>query len=370
MHRALIRKKRDKSFRKSIIPARRLELVAILSFFLLVPRVAPGNSPGGSGLSPRQSSTTAVATDRYFQFHSGFWINLHLFLLEEAVTRTGGREIGREAELTSDSAVSATLTGTEKTNWDSAVGYYQTKLIGLDLITNDRMRIIKNTLENFEDQSSLRLSHLDPQLVRVLNNAAPVYRTHWWPAHDRANRAWIAAVAPLVDADGNTLTQKIAAAYETPWPTDPLRVDVVSYANASGSFATLLPTRIVISSLDPANQELSAEEVLFHQASHALAEKVGNMLFADFAADRRKAPRDLLDAVLSYTASYFVKQGHSDYASYAEGNASSQPASSAGFDAAIKQDWQPHLEGRSSAREAISRIVSDVIAARREPLAH
>jgi hypothetical protein len=370
VHRALIQKKRDKSDRNSIIPARRLGLVAILSFFLLIPRVALGNSPGRSGLSPRQSSTTAVATDRYFQFHSGFWINLHLFLLEEAVTRVGGREIGREAELTSDSAISATLTGTEKTNWDNAVAYYQTKLIGLDLVTNDRMRIIKNTLENFEDQSSLRLSHLDPQLVRLLNNAAPVYRAHWWPAHDRANRAWIAAVAPLIHADGNTLTQKISAAYETPWPADPLRVDVVAYADASGSFATLLPTRLAISSLDPGNQKLSAEEVLFHESSHALAEKVANMLFADFAADRRKAPRELLDAILSYTASYFVGQAHSDDISYAGGNALSQPADWAGFDAAIKQDWQPHLEGRSSAREAVARVVSDIVAASREFSAH
>lgn len=289
---------------------------------------------------------------------------MHLFLLEEALTRKAGRDNGREAEFTNDSSISATLSGSEKTSWDAAVSYYQGNLSGLDLVTNDRMRVIKNTLENFEDQSSLRLSHLDPALVRVLDNAAPVYRAHWWPAHDRANRAWIAAVIPLVDGDGSSLTQKIAAAYETPWPDDPVRVDVAAYANDSGAFTTLLPTRIVVSSLDPANQKLTAEEALFHEASHALIEKAGNLLLGDFAAHHKKAPPDLLHAMLYFSTGYFVKQLRSDYIPYAKGNGLWQQPSWQGFHDALVKDWQPHLDGQTSLSEAISRLASDVIAAR------
>lgn len=315
-------------------------------------------------LRGRQSASTAVAGDRYFEFHSGFWINMHLFLLEEALTRKAGRDTAREAEFTNDSSISATLSGNEKTNWDAAVAYYQQNLIGLDLVANDRMRIIKNTLENFEDQASLRLSHLDPRLVRVLNNAAPVYRAHWWTAHDRANRAWIAAVSPLVDSDGDSLTQKIATAYETTWPDSPVRVDVVAYANDSGAFTSLLPTRIVISSLDPGNQKLAAEEALFHEGSHALVERAGNLLLSDFAVHRKKAPPELLHAILYFSAGYFMKELHPDYIPYAKANGLWQQPAWKGFHEAIVKDWQPHLEGQASLSEAVSRLVSDVIASR------
>ena len=287
---------------------------------------------------------------------------MHLFLLEEALTRKAERDTGREAESTNDSSISAALSGNEKTYWDAAVAYYQHNLLDLDLVTNDRMRIIKNTLENFENQTSLRLSHLDPQLIRVLDNAAPVYRVHWWTAHDRADRAWIAAVVPLVDADGTSLTVKIANAYETAWPDEPVRVDVVAYANDSGAFSTLLPTRIIISSLDPANQKLTAEESLFHEGSHALVERAGNLLLSDFAGHRKKAPPELLHAMLYFSTGYFIKQLHSDYIPYAKGNGLWQQPSWQAFHEALVKDWQPHLEGESSLSEAVSRLVSDVIA--------
>lgn len=342
-----------------------LGFIIALSFFLFLAKPACAET-GDASRTPRrrQGSPTAVAGDRYFEFHSGFWINLHLFLLEEALTRKAGRDTGREAEFTNDSSISATLSGNEQTNWDAAVAYYQQNLTGLNLVANDRMRIIKNTLEDFEDQTSVRLSHLDPRLVRVLDNAAPVYRAHWWTAHDRANRAWIAAVIPLVDSDAESLTEKIATAYETTWPDTPVRVDVVGYANDSGAFTSLLPTRIVISSLDPANQKLTAEESLFHEGSHALVEHAGNLLLTDFAAHRKKAPPELLHAILYFSTGYFMKELHTDYIPYAKGNGLWQQPDWKGFHEALIKDWQPHLDGQASLSDALSRLVSDVVAAR------
>lgn len=288
---------------------------------------------------------------------------MHLFLVEEALTRRGGRTIGREAEFTNDSTISATLTGNDKAAWDAAIAYYQENIINYDLVTSDRMRLLKNTLENFENENTLRLSNLDPKLVHVLDEAAPVYRAHWWDAHDRANRAWISDVVALADADGSFLTQKMAAAYETPWPDGATRVDVVAYANDSGGFTTLRPTRVTVSSLDPANQKLTAEEALFHEGSHALAERVGNLMLGDFAAHKKVMPPDLLHAVLYFTAGYFVKQQHPDYIPYAQGNDLWIQPRWKGFHDAIVKDWQPHLEGQSDARTAIAQLVTDIIAA-------
>jgi hypothetical protein len=312
--------------------------------------------------SRQESAATAVSSDRYFEFHSGFWINLHLFLYEEASTRTAAPGRGREAEFTADSTISATLSGDEKTKWDAAVAYYQSNLAMLDLQTNDHMRMIKLELENLENASTLSRSHLDPALIRVLDNAAPVYRAHWWTQHDQANRNWIAAATQLADTDGGPLSQKIATAYETNWPDNPMRVDVVAYANYSGAFTTLLPTRIIVSSQDPGNQKMTALEVLFHEGSHALVSTVGNLLLQDYAAHKKAAPPDLLHAILYFTTGYFVKQLHPDYLPYADEAGLWSQGQWPIFEAAIIRDWQPHLEGKTTVGVALSQLVADLVA--------
>jgi hypothetical protein len=331
---------------------------------LLVPRTIFASRSASLGRS-QESSATAVGGDRYFEFHSGFWINLHLFLYLEAVTRKGAGDIGREAEFTADSTISTTLAGNDKTAWDSAVAYYQANLISLDLLTNDKMRAIKNALENLENESSVSRANLNPGVVHALDTASSIYRTNWWPAHDKANRDWIAAVTPLVDQNGNQLTQKISTAYETPWPDAPIRVDVVAYANSSGAFTTLHPTRITLSSQDPSNQKLTALESLLHEASHTMVEASGNLILNDYSAHRRTAPPDLLHAILYFTTGYYMTQVYSDYIPYADGNNLWQQVAWSGFHAAILKDWQPHLDGKSTVRDALSQLVADVLAATR-----
>ena len=343
----------------------RIVALASLVLFPLASFAAPGLSGVNAKPAARQSEMSAVSSDRYFEFHSGFWINLHLFLFEEALTRKGARDVGREAEFTADSTISAGLSGDEKTKWDAAIAYYQANLISLDLLTNDKMRNIKNTLEGLENASSLSRAHLDPGLIRVLDNAATIYREHWWTAHDKANRDWIAVVTPLADQNGPQLTQELATAFETPWPDGPIRVDVVAYANSTGAYTTLHPIRITISSEDPSNQKLTALEALFHEASHTMDEKVGNLIFGYFSAHKKTAPPDLLHALLYFTSGYFVKQIYPDYITYADGAALWQQTRWAAFEAALVKDWQPHLEGKTTATAALSQAVADVIAASR-----
>jgi len=309
----------------------------------------------------QNSAASAVASDRYFEFHSGFWINLHLFLYEEAAVRSAAPDRRREAEATSDSAISAAFGGDEKASWDAAVAYYQANLISLDLLTNDRMRTIKNSLEDLESATTLVHTRLDPALVRVLDHAAPVYRAHWWAAHDRANRDWIAAAIPMVDADGVALSTKIPAAYNSAWPEAPLRVDVSAYANWSGAYTTLHPDRILISSLDLRNQKLAALEILFHEASHTMIESVASLLIQDFASRRKTAPADLWHAIIFFTTGHYVKAVHPDYVTYADQEGLWKQGKWPLFEAALVKDWEPHLDGKSPLPAAVSQLVADVV---------
>jgi fructose/tagatose bisphosphate aldolase len=57
-----------------------------------------------------------------------------------------------------------------------------------------------------------------------------------------------------------------------------IRVDAVAYANWAGAYTTLYPTRPTISTLNSANQETAALEIVFHGSSHAMMDLLSILL--------------------------------------------------------------------------------------------
>ena len=43
------------------------------------------------------------------------------------------------------------------------------------------------------------------------------------------------------------MKKELSAAYQTPWPADPIRTDVAEYASWAGAYTVLEPTHITIS---------------------------------------------------------------------------------------------------------------------------
>src|SRR5262249_3254967 len=142
---------------------------------------------------------------------------------------------------------------------------------------------------------------LPKRLTEVLDAAAPVYRSHLWSEHDRVNRRWIAAIAPLVRRSGVNLSHRLAEIYQTDWPKERIRVDVTAFANASGAYTTLDPLRVTVASTDARNQSSEALEILFHEASHGIADGVQDAIMRECRQRDKPVPRDLWHALLFYT---------------------------------------------------------------------
>ncbi|MGC2333867.1 MAG: hypothetical protein WA581_20625 [Candidatus Acidiferrales bacterium] len=332
--------------------------------FLLWP--APSsNGPSANALEKnsartRQDSVPITSSDNLFEFHSGFWINLHHFLYEQAAIATAGpKGTPHEAELATDASMTAGLSEDESKVWSDALVYYRAKMLHHDLASDDDMVKIKNRLEDIEDATSADRSDLDPKLVAILDEAAPIYRTHWWFLHDKANQAWIAAVTPLVDNQGAGLAQQIATAFETEWPERPLRVDVVAYANYAGSYTTLRPTRITISSIDGGNQGTAALEVLFHAASDAMIDTISATVDRAYERAKRDPPPEITPMILWFTTGFLVKQLYPNYTPYADRFALWVENSQTGYRAALVRYWQPRLEGKMTLDAALAQLAAN-----------
>jgi hypothetical protein len=302
-----------------------------------------------------------------FELHSGFWINLHHTLYQQAKQR-------RDTRATPPPAAAPTRrTKNEQLAWDAAVSYYAANFADKDLLFNTEMILLKNQLGDFEgcdELSGTKLKTCDAglpaKLTQMLEAAAPVYRAHEWPDHDRANRKWIAQVAPLVRQKGLGLSERLADIYQTRWPKEKIRVDVSAYANSQGAYTTLDPLRVVIASTDPRNQGSAALEILFHEASHGIAEPVQQAILRECRQREKAIPRDLWHALLFYTTGEVIKPVFTgqtvgapdpEYTPYAIRERLYQRD----WDDYLKlltRFWQPYLDGRVTFDDAIAHMVS------------
>jgi len=322
-----------------------------------------------------------------FEFHSGFWVNLHHFLYHEARARLAAKEGHTASDKPAtpqlrNSTSTPTLTPTEQKTWDEVISYYIANYAQKDLLINIDLILLKDQLGDFEDCNAL-LGHrkracdagLPGNIGPMLEAAAPIYRAHWWSDQDRANRRWVARVAPLVREQGVGLSERLADIYQTRWPKDKIRVEVSAYANAVGAYTTLDPLRVTISSTDPRNQGPEALEVLFHEASHLIAQPVDAAIRRECKQRGKPIPRDLWHALIIYTTGEVLRpvmnepnldKGGGDtvplkpktpQVPYALRDILSQRGWEE-YHLLLSLYWQPYLDGKVNFDDAIAHLIS------------
>jgi len=366
-----------------------LWLLIVFVALTLAMSAAP-DVPGQVPVPVRGSSKPPTAAEPQtvlpvFEFHSGFWVNLHHFLYEQGRLReqrplfrsgtasTAPSASQRESSLTPSIGLTldtALRDPAAAAAWGAALDYYASALAGRDLLFDGDMVAINRRLSELEAEPDLHTAGLRPELMVALERAAPVYRAHAWPEHDRANRAWVAAVTPLVQQLGALLAKQLAAVYHAQWPTGRIRVDVAVYGGPLGAYTSLDPLHVTISSTEPRNQGPAALEMLFHEASHGLAGAVRDGIARECRARNKPIPRDLWHALLFYTTGEIVKRafslseipaGHSPgqympyayrYGLYARGWENYQRV--------LERHWQPYLDGKVDFDTALARLVADL----------
>jgi hypothetical protein len=363
--------------------------VFLLLVFLACGAAAQVPQPAqGTNKARKSGEQPEMGTYPVFEFHSGFWINLHHALYEQARVREQ-RPTARPEKPAASSNEGKKVNGetaggsptAEETGWNEAVDYYATALARRDLVFDGEMVDIKNRLADLETCADLSgkneyrcASLLRPELIAALERAAPLYRARWWNEHDRNNRAWIAITKPLALEFGGKLAERLAYAFHAEWPGGLIRVDVCQYAGLAGGYTSLDPLHITISAADERNQGTAGLEELIYEASHGLAGGVRDALVREYRLREKPIPRDLWNAILFYTTGEFVKRDVVGKESGAE-NKRSEPAERFGlvtrgwqnFHGVLERHWKPYLDalmrGRAGPEDfdrALAQVVSSL----------
>jgi hypothetical protein len=312
-------------------------------------------------------SVSVEATRELFRFEVHFWPNLNETLLHESLLPKPGYE-GPKSLAHQSVAPAAALDGDEKTRWQSALAYY------------DAHFSTHNTFEPEFDGGNrfLTASRSDPALAEngiapewrtLLTQAAPVYRARFWPDHERSDRAYVEALRPQLAAHGEWTARRLEALYRTAWPTDPILVEVTAAvppfgASTSGEppFTGSHTPLITVSSKDPGYTGETGLEMIFHEASHLLVDKVQTALDASAKRQGRKLDERFWHFLLFYTAGHVVRErlGPS-YVPYGE-----RPINTvftgrfAMYLPILERAWQPYLDGRVNLEAAIDAVVASL----------
>jgi hypothetical protein len=293
------------------------------------------------------SAVFGQASQTTFDFHSGFWVNLHHTLYNQAA----GNKAGRAPNLSA-------LNATEATAWNAALDYYDRNLAGKDLLDFSMTRI-NTALAKAGNAASLKGAGVPEPLSQLLENAAPVYRAQWWAEHDRKNHAWIDGVTPLIAQYESALKPAFARAYDTPWPKGRIHVEMSYYTTGASGYTSIRPTLITISSGSLRNVGPAGLETVFHEAGHALVPKIRDEIgAADARRGRKPAYPDLWHAVMFYTTGELVKQQVPEVVPYAI-KYGMWETTWPNLLPIMERDWKPFLDGKASLRESLDRVAAD-----------
>lgn len=334
-----------------ILDPRRPALLLLLTLVLCGPR-----------LGAAQERPAPVDTTAHYAFYSHAWLNLHhtLFQWANAEARDAARRRLR-VRVPERGDLSA-LPPDDRAAWSRAVDHYVARLAGQDLHRSDSVRVIKKRLRDVPGADPNTLPPLPLGVRSALADAMPVYRAHWWPAHDAANRAWIRDVAQHVRTHEAGLAQRLARAYDVSMPGERVRVDVGAYANWAGAYTTVRPTHVTLARRDRPGGAAVTLETLVHETTHGarFAWGLRSDLDAAFEAAGGTPPRRFWHTMLFYTAGETVRltTGDPDYVHYGARRGLYDRSRWRPWVAALRAHWRPFLHGETSDRTAALRRVA------------
>lgn len=312
---------------------------------------------------PASAQEEVLAQTPHFRLHSDPWMNLHHFLYQWSRGEEG-IGTGRQAVAVPEREEEDALSPEQARGWRGAVDLYREALAERGHF-DDLMLEIKTALwarSPGEPLPRARLEALLPGLGEALASAFPVYRARWWPAHDRANRAWLAGVLPLLERHEEFGVATLERAYHGRLQ-ERLRVDVTAYANWAGGYTSNGPAHVVVLSTDPMNEGVYGLELLMHEPGHAspLGRPLREGLAAAFQGAGAEVPSNLSHAILFFTAGWIAgevarEEGRGPHTPYAVAEGLVGFRGWEGLWPALEADWRPFLDREISREEALSRL--------------
>ncbi|GLQ23341.1 hypothetical protein GCM10007853_12150 [Algimonas ampicilliniresistens] len=215
-----------------------------------------------SACATTEVSTTPAETVQplpKFELANDPWVALHHYAYHQARALSDMKVKGRVPMLDADIAA---FTLDVAKAFEPVSAAYEPHL-GSSLLFTGSLRWIAVALSHGDLEGVP-----DEAVKQALKDFMPVYQEHFWPRHQADSARFIRSVEDDLTAYGDAMASRLADHLDGEWGTDPLRVDIVPYANWAGAYTGTRPFgHITMSANDPEINQHKFE-MLFHEASH------------------------------------------------------------------------------------------------------
>lgn len=211
---------------------------------------------------PAVGQTVTRSPGGHFEFHLDPWVALHHLAYHHSRAQIRDRRLrGRVALSDQDRSAMESEALSECAELTSAYRPY----IAGDLRADDRTRALAEALIGGVDALP------DTAVGDALTRCLPAYLEVLWPAHSAASERLLDRLLAQLREHESTMALRLAETLEGAWPNEPIRVDIVPYANWAGAYTDDSPANITISSYDADVAGPHAFELLFHEAGHTIS---------------------------------------------------------------------------------------------------
>ncbi len=246
---------------------------------------------------------------KYFYFQSSKQLNAHLYLYNRALGCKFTKKPNDSLAYYSFKDKYASFNAKEVLELNGIMLYYRDSLTSKDLLFDNNMSEFSDYLSD-EGRSRVRLKlkwHADA--LEALKKFQPYFTKLYWTEIDSANKAWLNNYKNQLVKLETSVIPELERIYQTKMPFEKIRVDLSCYATWAGAYSFKnFFEHIIYSSVNKGNQGDLATEIVFHETSHFLVDKLVNRISESLKTKEVKQEIKLWHNILFYTTGYVLEK--------------------------------------------------------------
>ncbi len=221
-----------------------------------------------------RAKRSELYSSKYYTFQSSMPLNAHLFLYGKALGCKFGKISNDSLGPVAFKDKWNTLSDVEKTMLSKVIRFYKDSLLSKDLLFDSLMRNLGDYLASENQRQKLK-ANWQLEALNAVHAFQPTFVKLYWFAIDSTNKAWLNAHKAGIAAMETAVVPELERIYKTRLPEGRVRIDLTCYATWAGAYSyNDSYCHVVFSSQHKGNQAELAAEVVFHETSHFLVDKL------------------------------------------------------------------------------------------------
>lgn len=297
---------------------------------------------------------------KHYRFYSSELLNVHLLLYKHATQI--------KSEKVADDSLSVYLNrarvGSDAKMID-ALKYYRDSITKKDMLFDSTMRKFSVMLATGKPKDAIGWQ---VEAMKHITAIFPFYKKRVWPSIDSANKAWVQQVKNDLSKYEELIITRLQKIYDDTMPAEKIRVDLGVYATWAGAYSYSQDIdHIIISTFEEANQGPLGVEIVFHEGSHFLMDRIYNTAQEYF--NSKNLPNDRRQpwhTVLFYTTGNVVKEAYAsqgiNFLPYYKHAKFEERRSFKVATDALALYWDAYMRGEGTQEETLKKVMDHILA--------